>query len=122
MQLVGTSLSSVLPRCQSISLGQGWRGIEQLVPSGELVSLMGKLHDLDIPKTSLAMVQVFKHTARGLGPNTDSTGLQLPIPHLILLLPLDNHNRGTGDQSADSTHRVPGQSLVFKAEIPSECY
>lgn len=93
-----------------------------MVPSGELGNLMGKLHDLDIQKTSLAMVQIFKHTSRGLGPNTDSTGLQLPIPHLIVLLPLDNHNGGLGDQSADSVHRVPGQSLVFKAEIPSESY
>lgn len=59
-----------LPRCQLISLGRVVGGeVEQVVPSGELGSLMGKLHDLDIQKTSLAMVQIFKHTSRGLGPN-----------------------------------------------------
>lgn len=95
-----------------------WGWIEQVVPSGELGSLMSKLHDLEVQKRSLDILQIFKHTARGPEPNTDPIGLQLPILHPILLLPLDNHNGSIEDQFAGSGHRVPGQSLVFKAEIP----
>lgn len=87
----------LIPKCTSAlcnGMGVGSRHtgrqeeeVRSSVPSGELGSLVGKLHNLEVQKTSLAILQIFKYTTVGSGPNTDPTGLQSPISHLFPLLP-----------------------------------